>query len=98
MSEEIKSLENIHTQVKRDVRERTGGYIATAFGFVIGLAWNDAIRAAIESFYPLGRSGITAKFIYAGAITLIFVSITSYLNYLFKKDKEEEIKNGGDKK
>lgn len=68
--------------VRADVRERTAGYIGTAFGLVAGLAWNDAVKAFIDYFYPVGGgNGIAAKFVYAIIITIIVVIITRYMTH-----------------
>lgn len=61
------------------MRAQTVGYIATAFGLVAGLAWNDAIKAFIENIFPLGQGTMWAKFIYAVIITVFVVVITRYL-------------------
>lgn len=62
-----------------EVKKQVVGYILAAFGLVAGLAWNDAIRGLIDYLYPLGQDGLPAKFIYAGVITLVLVTISSYL-------------------
>ena len=65
--------------MREQVRAQTVGYIATAFGLVAGLAWNDAIKAFIENIFPLGQGTMWAKFIYAVIITIFVVVITRYL-------------------
>ena len=79
LKEEVKTLQ-------KEVRERTIGYLLAAFGLVAGLAWNDAIKTAIEEFFPLKGDTILAKLIYAVLITLIVVVITMYLARLSKKN------------
>ena len=71
--------------VREQVRTQTVGYIATAFGLVAGLAWNDAIKAFIENIFPLGSGSLWAKFIYAVIITIFVVVITRYLLRLANK-------------
>jgi len=87
-------FENIREEsakVRREARERTIGYILGALGLVAGLAWNDAIKAFIDSIYPAdGNGGITAKFIYAVVITVFVVVISVYLTRLAAKDKGQE--------
>jgi len=70
--------------LQKEVREKTTGYILAAFGFVAGLAWNDAIKALIEEFFPAGGSGLTAKFIYAVGVTLVLVLVTIYFARILK--------------
>ena len=73
--------------IKREVRERTAGYIVAALGFVAGLAWNEAIKALIESFFPQGNANsVLAKFIYAILVTIVVVLVTVYLGKLFRKE------------
>ncbi len=64
-------MNNISKQVKAKVT----GYILAAFGLVAGLAWNDAVKTAIDRFFPLDQGNILIKFIYALAITVIVVVI-----------------------
>ena len=71
--------------MREQVRAQTVGYIATAFGLVAGLAWNDAIKAFIENIFPLGQGTMWAKFIYAVIITIFVVVITRYLLRLANK-------------
>ncbi|MCR4322951.1 MAG: DUF5654 family protein [Candidatus Azambacteria bacterium] len=71
--------------VREQVRTQTVGYIATAFGLVAGLAWNDAIKAFIENIFPLGTGTMWAKFVYAVIITVFVVVITRYLLRIVNK-------------
>lgn len=71
--------------MREQVRAQTIGYIATAFGLVAGLAWNDAIKALIENIFPLGRNTMAAKFVYALLVTVFVVAITRYLLQLTNK-------------
>jgi hypothetical protein len=65
--------------LRKEVRERTVGYIVAALGLVVGLAWNDAVKALIESLYPAQEGGLSAKFIYALVITGVLVVATVLL-------------------
>mgnify|MGYP001565613436 CR=1 FL=1 len=62
-----------------EIREKTVGYILAAFGLVAGLAWNEAIKALIDQFFPSSGNGILIKFIYAVIVTVVVVTITVYL-------------------
>jgi hypothetical protein len=61
-------------------------------GLVAGLAWNDAIKNLIEYFFPLEKSSLLAKFVYAFIITLLAVLISLYAMKVLKagEKKEEE--------
>jgi small neutral amino acid transporter SnatA (MarC family) len=76
--------------VKREIRQRTIGYILTAFGLIAGLAWNDAVKSLIEYFFPFDKNTIFAKFIYAVLITFILVILSVYLIKLVGEKKEEK--------
>ena len=78
------------SQLQHEVRERTLGYVIAAFGLVAGLAWNDAIKALIEYFFPIKENTLSAKIIYAFLITLVVVACTMYLNRLFQGDGKGE--------
>jgi hypothetical protein len=87
VKEKIK--EEIHS-VRKEVKDKTVGYIITALGLVAGLAWNDAIRSLIEYYFPLSEKSVWAKLIYAAFLTLIVVLISVYLVRIFNKEKRKE--------
>jgi hypothetical protein len=53
--------------------------VATAFGLVAALAWNDAIQSFFK-LLPLQNQQVGAKFIYAIFITVIIVLVIYYFN------------------
>lgn len=52
--------------------------ITTAFAFVAGLAWNEAIQKLIEEFYTAGGA-VTGLLIYAVIVTSVAVVVTVLL-------------------
>jgi len=88
MKERIEEFKAETRKFQKEVRTRTIGYIVAAFGLVVGLAWNEAIRAAIEYVFPLTSNSLLAKFSYAAIMTLMLVLITGYL--LRSTDKNDE--------
>lgn len=99
-TEEKKELVREHTRferlqeerraVSRAVRERMSGAIIGAFGLVAGIAWNDAVRATIDHFYPPSQGGdILPKFLYALAVTVV-VSILIYILTKIFTEKEKK--------
>lgn len=84
----IKELKKDGKEIKREIRQRTIGYIVAAFGLVAGLAWNDAVKTLIENLFPLGRGTLLAKFIYAISMTLVVVVISVYLIRFSEKEKK----------
>jgi len=73
--------------LRRELGERTLAFVTGGLGLVAGLAWNDAIKAAIEYFFPLDKDSIPAKFIYAGVISLVVIVLSMYLVRLLKKEE-----------
>lgn len=82
-----KKIRERSKELKKETGERTRGYIEAGLGLVAGLAWNDAVKTLIETIFPLNKSTILAKFIYALVITGVVVILSSYLM---------KIKNEGD--
>lgn len=90
-------MEKIKTKIQKEIsgvreemKNKTVGYIVTALGLVAGLAWNDAIKSAIEYFFPMEQNGLEAKFVYAGTITIVVVLFSVYLMRILKKDEKEK--------
>ncbi|OGZ69815.1 MAG: hypothetical protein A3D35_00900 [Candidatus Staskawiczbacteria bacterium RIFCSPHIGHO2_02_FULL_34_9] len=71
--------------MKKEVREKTIGYILAALGLVAGLAWNEAIKGSIDSIFPNSGNGLFVKFFYAVVVTLIVVIISMYLGSLIRE-------------
>ncbi|MEK7061663.1 MAG: DUF5654 family protein [Patescibacteria group bacterium] len=84
---QFKKIKEEELRIRKEVKKQTMGYVLAAFGFVVGLAWNDAIKTLIEYFFPLNKDGIFAKLIYAFLITFIVVLATVY----FVKSTEKEL-------
>lgn len=85
LNEKMESLKNKTIILQKEIKEKTYGYIMTALGLVAGLAWNDAIKGLIEYIYPVGRSGLWLKFIYALVITVFLVVFSLILAKFFRK-------------
>lgn len=79
----VNSQEDI--RIRAEIRERTLGYMLAAFGFVAGLAWNDAIQSSIAYFYPLPENTLPAKFLYAAVISVVVVVISVSMSRLFHR-------------
>ncbi len=76
--------------VERTVREKVLTYITAGLGFVVGLAWNDAIKSLIEYLFPLKENTILAKVIYAAILTIIVTAVIIYLERLLNRRAAEE--------
>lgn len=75
----LNKLKNSQREVRKEVRERTLAYVVAALGLVAGLAWNEAINTLIAQYFPLSKDTLIAKFVYAGVITIIVVTVSSTL-------------------
>lgn len=66
------------SEVGKLIMETILGLITTAFAFVAGLAWNDAIQKLIEQFIGTGDA-LPSLFIYAIVVTIVAVIVTVLL-------------------
>lgn len=83
-------LKNQTAEVQREVKKQLLTYIIASLGLVAGLAWNEAIKALIEYFFPASQNTLQAKFLYALGVTLLIVIVSYYLAQIIKIDKEQE--------
>ena len=68
------------SQVGKLIMETILGLITTAFAFVAGLAWNDAIQKLIEHFIGTGDalpSLLRSSTVLASEAFIIFISLTN---------------------
>jgi polyferredoxin len=72
----FKKIKEEQDRIRKEAIEKTIGYILAAFGLVAGLAWNEAIKALIDTFFPLDKNGIIIKFVYAILVTGVVVAVT----------------------
>ena len=73
-----KEEKNMASEVTKLIMETILGLITTAFAFVAGLAWNDAIQKLIEQFVGTGDA-LSSLFTYAIVVTIIAVIVTVLL-------------------
>ncbi len=86
----LERIQEERRALQHAVKERLSTALTGAFGLVAALAWNDAVRAAIDYFYPPSKgSDLGPKFLYAVIITLV-VSIAFYVITKFFADKEKK--------
>jgi len=81
----FQKIKEKQARIRKEVIEKTLGYILTAFGLVAGLAWNEAIKALIDDLFPLDKNGIVIKFVYAILVTALVVIVT----IIFVKKEEQ---------
>ncbi len=75
----LKRLKEEQARLRKEIQEKTVGYILAALGLVAGLAWNEAIKSLIDQFFPSNGNSILIRFVYAIIITIIVVVATVYL-------------------
>jgi len=84
----ISAIKQKEQAIRKEVREKTIGYILAALGLVAGLAWNEAIKGSIDSIFPNSGNGLLVKFFYAIVVTLLVVIISMYLASLIRENEE----------
>lgn len=76
----LRRLKTEGEKLRTEMRERTAGYVMSGLGVVVGLAWNEAIKAFIEYSLPFASAGtMIAKFIYAVILTILIVIVATYV-------------------
>lgn len=83
---ELAKIKEKSKRFEKEIRTQGVGYIVTALGLVAGLAWNEAIKNIIDTFFPNTNDTILAKLSYAIVVTIIVVILGIYLTRLAKKD------------
>ncbi len=81
----MKHMKETVDEIKKELSDKMMTYITAAFGLVVGLAWNEAIKSLIEFLFPLEKNTLLAKFIYAAVLTIVFVSITTYVTRILRE-------------
>ena len=90
ITSKYKKINAQELMIRKEVKKHTITYILAALSFVVGLAWNDAIKTLIEYFFPLNQDSILAKLIYAFLITFIVVLTTVYFVKSTEKEAEKK--------
>lgn len=96
-SNKISRLREKGMEFENEIRNKILGYVVASFGLVAGLAWNEAIKAFIEAFFPVQKDTLYAKFIYAFLVTIALVFISLYLTKIFKRKEKEGLVKEGEK-
>jgi len=79
---EEQSKNNRIIEIKNQTRERTTNLILAGFGFVAGLAWNEAIKSLIDTLFVIEKNSLLAKFIYAIVVTILVVIVSYFFSKL----------------
>ncbi len=89
---DIQKIKSEGIQLRQEVRQKTADLILAAFGFVAGLAWNEAVKALIEEVFPAHNNSVWAKLTYALLVTLLVVLVSAYFVRTAAKDVESSDK------
>ncbi len=73
--------------LKLELVEKMTTLVTAGFGFVAGLAWNEAIQELFKQLFP-EHGSLVAKFFYAIVITIIVVLVTTKLSRVANKLKQ----------
>lgn len=84
-----RTIEDEAKTITREVRGKTLAYITAGFGFVAGLAWNEAIKGLIEYLFPLAQDTLFVKFVYAALVTIAVAALGVYLGRIVSKGDED---------
>ncbi len=86
------------TSIRIEVLDKVSSLATAGLGLVAALAWNDAIKAIFDTYFPK-TGGIIAQFVYAIILTVLIVFITIKLGSLTDIAKKQLAKdNSLDKK
>lgn len=78
-------------EVKSQVLTTIATLMTTAFGLIAALAWNEAIKALILTFFPK-QDGLTGLLVYAILITIIAVIATIIIGRAIAKPAVQAVR------
>ncbi len=84
------------TNLKIEILEKVSSLSTAGFGLVAALAWNDAIKAIFDHFFPKPGGNLLALTGYALIITILVVFITIQLGKLVNLAKKQLNKEEND--
>jgi hypothetical protein len=84
MNEVVQKARSNLKETKKEVFLQTVTLINSAFALVAALAWNEAIKALLDRFFPAG-SGLYSKFGYAIIITVLVVIVSTRLTSVLSR-------------
>lgn len=79
--------------VHKEILKTISVLMTTAFAFVAGSAWNDAIQTLITEFVGESGSAVSSMLVYAFGVTILAVVVTLIIGRLVGKagiDLDEE--------
>ena len=76
-------------EARQEVFTQTLTLLNQALALVAALAWNEAIKALIERYFP-ARSAIYSRFFYAIILTVIVVLVSRYISAISRRLKPQE--------
>ena len=88
----LKKIKEHQSILRKEIKEKTIGYILAAFGLVAGLAWNEAIKSFIDQFFGAREtvSRIRKEFNEEVAIFLVKKDFEKITYYSFSEEIERK--------
>jgi len=83
--EVIQKLKKEVEQTKKAFRERLITLVMGGFSLVAALAWNEAIKSLVDTYFK-ESSGLIGKFVYALIITAVVVIVSIRLEKISEKE------------
>jgi hypothetical protein len=74
--------------ITAESQKQTAKYLLSGMAIAVGLGWNEAIKSAIKSRFPMDEEGVRTKFIYAACLTLFLVILSITLTKINFKPPE----------
>lgn len=68
--------------VHKEILKTISVLMTTAFAFVAGSAWNEAIQTLIKEFIGESGSAVSSMLIYAIVVTIVAVVVTLFIGRL----------------
>lgn len=89
----MENINNTKEVVREKLKEsshtiwsKSATYILAGLGFVVGLAWNDAIQYLVKFVFPIDTGGgLSVKFIYAVIVTILLVFVAGKIGKYSEK-------------
>lgn len=77
-------VNDVHAQVST-LKVKSSFYIVTAAALTVGMAWNTAVKDAVDYYYPLKRNNVQANFVFALIVTILLLIV---IYFFTDADKE----------
>ena len=63
------------SEIVESLKESVTDNFLRSLSFVVAFGWNEAVKAAMNKYYPLKKESIPAKFTYAVIVTCLVAGV-----------------------